>query len=148
MKDADQPETKAYDLTSVHIRTDSDGDDVNSLVVIPVGRPPSEDGESLPKSGHITGNHEAVWQAVRSRAQMGHPTTKAIIIDDLKAQGLNTGKFSRWLSKLVENGSLTVNGDTITMGDVSGKQVDKCKIALQLTTYFVYTRKVVIRGHF
>jgi len=121
MKDSDQPEPKTYDLISVHIRTDSDGDEVSSLCVIPVGRPPSEDGESLPKASHMTANHEAVWQIVRSRTQVGHPTTKAIIIDDLKAQGLNTDKFSRWLSKLVENGSLHVNGDTITMGDVSGK---------------------------
>ena len=30
MKDAEQPDTRAYDLISVHIRTDSDGDDVNS----------------------------------------------------------------------------------------------------------------------
>ena len=42
MKDADKLETKAYDLSSVHIRTDSDGDDVNSLCIIPVGRPPSD----------------------------------------------------------------------------------------------------------
>jgi len=121
MKDSDQPEAKAYDLSSVHIRTDSDGDDVNSLCVIAVGRQPSENQESLPKSNHLTANHEAVWQAVRSRTQMGHPTTRAVIIDDLKSQGLNTDKFSRWLSKLVEDGLLHVNSDTITISDRSGK---------------------------
>jgi len=121
MKDAEQPDPKAYDLTSVHIRTDSDGDDVNSLSVIAVSRQPSENQGSLPKSHHLTANHEAVWQAVRSRTQMGHPTTRAVIIDDLKSQGLNTDKFSRWLSKLVEDGLLHVNGDTITISDRSGK---------------------------
>lgn len=117
MKDSDQPERKAYDLTSVHIRTDSDGDDVNSLCVIPLGRQPSEDGESLPAASRMSGNHLALWQAMRSRTQSGHPTTRQVIIDDLKAQGLSTQHFGRWLSKLVDEGQLKVEGDTILMAN-------------------------------
>ena len=120
MKDAEQPRTKAYDLKSVYIRTDTDGDKVDSLCVIPVGRPPIEN-EQRPKTNNMSGNHEAVWQAVRSRTQAGHPTTRAVIIDDLKAQGLNTQKFSRWLNKLVDDGSVYMDGDTIIMGEGSGK---------------------------
>ena len=121
MKDAEQPRTKAYDLKSVYIRTDTDGDKVDSLCVIPVGRPPIEN-EQRPKTNNMSGNHEAVWQAVRSRTQAGHPTTRAVIIDDLKAQGLNTQKFSRWLNKLVDDGSVYMDGDTIIMGEGSGKK--------------------------
>jgi hypothetical protein len=117
MKDSDQPETKAYDLTSIHIRYDSDGDDVNSLCVIPAGRQPSEDGESLPKASRMSGNHLALWQAMRSRTQSGHPTTRQVIIDDLKAQGLPTQHFGRWLAKLVDEGQLKVEGDTILMAN-------------------------------
>jgi len=117
MKDSDQPETKAYDLTSVHIRTDSDGDDVNSLCVIPVGRQPSDDEDSLPKASRMSGNHQALWQAVRSRTQSGYPTTRQVIIDDLKTQGLPTQHFGRWLAKLVDDGQLKVDGDNILMAN-------------------------------
>jgi len=122
MKDADQPETKAYDLTKVHIRTDSDGDDVGSLCVIPIGRQPSDDEEALPKGGRSSGNHEAVYHALRARTQMGHSTARAVIIDDLKALGLNTDKFSRWLKKLVDDGMVHVDGSDIIMGAESGNQ--------------------------
>ena len=115
MKDSEQPDPKAYDLTSVHIRFDSDGDDVNSLCIIPVGRQPSDDDETLPKASRMSSNHEALWQAVRSRTQAGDPTTRAIIIDDLKAQGLPIQHFGRWLDKLIDGGQLRVENDTIMM---------------------------------
>jgi putative DNA primase/helicase len=120
MKDAEQPDTKAYDLTSVHIRTDSDGDDVNSLCLIPVGRTPNGDDEALSNASHISGNHEVLWQAVRSRTQAGDPTTRAIIIGDLKAQEINVNHFSRWLTKLIEDGHLHLENDTILMGCKGG----------------------------
>jgi len=119
MKDAEQPDPKAYDLTSVHIRTDSDGDDVNSLCLIPAGRQPT-DNEETPKAGHMTANHEAVWQAVRSRTQAGDSTNRALIIDDLKAQGINVKHFGRWLTKLIEDGKLHLENDTILMGCKGG----------------------------
>ena len=119
MKDAEQPDTKAYDLTSVHIRIDSDGDDVNSLCLNSVGRQP-KDNEETPKTSHMTRNHEAIWQAVRSRTQAGHSTNKALIIDDLKVQEINVKHFSRWLTKLIEDGHLHLENDTILMGCKGG----------------------------
>ena len=115
MKDAEQPDTKAYDLISVHIRTDSDGDDINSLCLTSVGRQPKDNEDALPKASRMSGNHEALWQAVRSRTQAGDPTTRAIIIDDLKAQGLAVKHFSKWLSKLVDGGQLRIENDIILM---------------------------------
>ena len=115
MKDAEQPDTKAYDLISVHIRTDSDGDDINSLCLTSVGRQPKDNEEALPKASRMSGNHEALWQAVRSRTQAGDPTTRAIIIDDLKAQGLVVKHFSLWLAKLVNGGQLREENGMIVM---------------------------------
>ena len=115
MKDAEQPDTKAYDLISVHIRADSDGDDINSLCLTSVGRQPKDNEEALPKASRMSGNHQALWQAVRSRTQAGDPTTRAIIIDDLKAQGLAVKHFSKWLSKLVDGGQLRIENDIILM---------------------------------
>lgn len=115
MKDAEQPDTKAYDLISVHIRTDSDGDDINSLCLTSVGRQPKDNEDALPKASRMSGNHEALWQAVRSRTQAGDPTTRAIIIDDLKAQGLVVKHFSLWLAKLVNGGQLREESGMIVM---------------------------------
>jgi hypothetical protein len=115
MKDAEQPDTKAYDLISVHIRTDSDGDDINSLCLTSVGRQPKDNEDALPKASRMSGNHEALWQAVRSRTQAGDPTTRAIIIDDLKAQGLVVKHFSLWLAKLVDGGQLREESGMIVM---------------------------------
>ncbi len=116
MKDAEQPEPKAYDLTSVHIRTDSDGDSIDSLCVIPIGRPPSDSDLTLPKGSRITNNHQALVQAVLHRTNTGSPTTKTIIIDDLRKQGLSIKHFGRWLGKLVDDGDLRVENDTILIG--------------------------------
>jgi hypothetical protein len=115
MKDAEQPDTKAYDLISVHIRTDSDGDDINSLCLTSVGRQPKDNEDALPKASRMSGNHQALWQAVRSRTQAGDPTTRAIIIDDLKAQGLVVKHFSLWLAKLVDGGQLREESGMIVM---------------------------------
>ena len=115
MRDAEQPDTKAYDLISVHIRADSDGDDINSLCLTSVGRQPKDNEEALPKASRMSGNHEALWQAVRSRTQAGDPTTRAIIIDDLKAQGLVVKHFSLWLAKLVDGGQLREESGMIVM---------------------------------
>ena len=115
MKDAEQPDTKAYDLISVHIRTDSDGDNINSLCLTSVGRQPKDNEDALPKASRMSGNHEALWQAVRSRTQAGDPTTRAIIIDDLKAQGLVVKHFSLWLAKLVNGGQLREESGMIVM---------------------------------
>ena len=115
MKDSEQPDPKSYDLVSVHIHTDSDGDDVNSLCVIPEGRPPS--GEELPAvMPRWSDHHIALWQCVQSRTQANDLITTAILREDLKAQGFNIKHFGRWFKKLVEDGTLIEKGDSISMG--------------------------------
>jgi hypothetical protein len=116
MKDSEQPDPKAYDLTSVHIRTDSDGDDVNSLCVIPVGRPPSDEEAPPINTPRWRDHHIAIWQSVRSRTAANDPITKALLRDDLKAQGYDIKKYYRWLTKLVDDGALVLDGEDISMG--------------------------------
>lgn len=118
MKDSDQPEPKAYDLTSVHIRTDSDGDDVNSLCIIPVGRPPSDDEAQPINTPRWYAHHIAIWQSARSRTAANDPITKALVRDDIKAQGFDIHHFGRWLAKLVEDGALTLDENVISMGRI------------------------------
>lgn len=119
MKDSEQPDPRAYDLTSVHIRTDSDGDDVNSLCVIPVGRNPSDVDAPPINTPRWRDHHIAIWQSVRSRTAANDATTRALVRDDLKTQGFDTNHFSRWLTKLVNEQALTLDGEVILMGRIS-----------------------------
>ena len=119
MKDSDQPEPKAYDLTSVHIRTDSDGDDVNSLCIIPVGRPPSDDEAPPINTPRWKAHHTALWQSARSRTETNAPVTYALIRDDLKALGFDIKHYARWMEKLVDEGALIRDGEIVSMGQMS-----------------------------
>ncbi|MCY4329945.1 MAG: AAA family ATPase [Endozoicomonadaceae bacterium] len=111
-KDSDEQEAVAFDMAKQFLFTDKDGDEVVTLVPSVKGREPPKEDE-LPKVNKLTGNHEAVWQAVRSRQARKETTNKRIIFDDLKAQGLNIKNFSRWVDKLVNDGILgkSKNGD-------------------------------------
>ena len=103
MKDADRPEPKNFELKIIELGiNDHRGQAITSGVL-----QETNEQVSVPeKKTRFTGNHEAVLQAVRSRTASGEPTTRAIILDDLKAQGLNVAAFSRWVRKLLDDGFL------------------------------------------
>ena len=48
----------------------------------------------------------AVWQAIQSRQQAGESTHRRVILDDVKALGLTTKNFGRWVQNLVDDGDL------------------------------------------
>ena len=50
-----------------------------------------------------------VYQIIRARQQAGHPTTREMVRDDLKAQGISTKSLSRWLNGCVDKGVLDEN---------------------------------------
>ncbi len=104
MKDADRPETKNFELRIINLGiTDHRGQQITSGVL-------EETNKQIftpPKSVRISANHEAVLQAIRSRTASGEPTTRAVILDDLKAQGLNINSFSKWVNKLTEDGLIS-----------------------------------------
>lgn len=116
MKDAEELERKAYDLRTAELFTDNDGDKVYSLVVRDEARDAREIEPELADVTRLTGNHQALWQAVRSRTAKGEPCTIAIIRDDLKATlGAERVRksYSRWLDKLIADGLLRIEEGSI-----------------------------------
>ncbi len=115
MKDDEPIQRLGYALESHNVSINKYGHHINSLVVLPAGYGvESELRAELKSTGvsNLTNNHEAVLQAVRSRTSKSEATNIAVIRDDLKAQGLATSNFSKWLTKLLADGLLkeTPNG--------------------------------------
>jgi hypothetical protein len=114
MKDSEEPERRAYDLREVGLYTDEDGEPIGSLVLRDMSREPNEVDPELMGVEKLSDNHMAVWQAIRSRIARCEPCTKAIVRDDLKALGVNTKHFRRWLQKLIDDGLVIENGEELT----------------------------------
>ncbi|WP_069202323.1 AAA family ATPase [Xenorhabdus cabanillasii] len=114
MKDAEEPETQAYDLRVVELFTDKDGEDITSLALIDRPRDPVEE-EEIGLVANKTDNHTALWQCIRSRTALKEPCSIALVRDDLKAMGVNVKNFSRWLTKLEHDGLITRNGQELTL---------------------------------
>ncbi|MDE9563541.1 AAA family ATPase [Xenorhabdus bovienii] len=114
MKDAEEPETQAYDLRVVELFTDKDGEDITSLALIDKPRDPVEEEETGLISNK-TDNHTALWQCIRSRTVLKEPCSIALVRDDLKAMGVNVKNFSRWLTKLEHDGLIIRSGQELTL---------------------------------
>ncbi|HII3673169.1 TPA: helicase RepA family protein [Yersinia enterocolitica] len=114
MKDAEEPERHAYDLRKAELFNDEDDELITSLVVMDSPRAVKEVDPALEGVTKLTDNHVSLWQSVRSRTAKGEPCTKAIIKDDLKALGIDTNNFYRWLSKLEKDGVILLDGEKIT----------------------------------
>ncbi|WP_370689027.1 AAA family ATPase [Xenorhabdus aichiensis] len=120
MKDAEEPETQAYDMRVVELFTDKDGEYITSLVLIDRPRDPVEEEEI----GHIsnkTDNHTALWQCIRSRTALKEPCSIALVRDDLKAMGVNVKNFSRWLTKLEHDRLITRSGQELTLVNLNNE---------------------------
>ncbi|PHM71185.1 hypothetical protein Xcab_04367 [Xenorhabdus cabanillasii JM26] len=116
MKDAEEPETQAYDLRVVELFTDKDGEDITSLALIDRPRDPVEE-EEIGLVANKTDNHAALWQCIRSRTALKEPCSVALVRDDLKAMGVNVKNFSHWLTKLEHDGLITRNGQELALVD-------------------------------
>jgi hypothetical protein len=112
MKDAEEPKESAYDLKSVEVFTDTDGEEIVSMVVIDVPRAPAE-LERIEEAGNKTENHAALWQYIRTRTAHKEPCTIALLRDDMKKLGYEMKHFRRWLSKLEKDGVICVDGDDV-----------------------------------
>lgn len=71
MKDAEEPKQAAFDLRLVELFTDRDGELISSLVVQDLPREAREPDPELADIKHLTGNHAALWQSIRSRKAKG-----------------------------------------------------------------------------
>ncbi|HCD8454128.1 TPA: AAA family ATPase, partial [Klebsiella pneumoniae] len=116
MKDAEEPERKAYDLTTAELYTDDDGELVCSLVIHDKPREAKEVEPELASVSRLSDNHQALWQAVRSRTAKGEPCSIAVIKDDLRAT-LGADKvrksFPRWLDKLESERIIRIEGEKL-----------------------------------
>ncbi len=120
MKDAEEPEIKAYDMRVVELFTDKDGEDITSLALIDRPRDPVE-AEEIEHVSNKSDNHTALWQCIRSRTALKEPCSIALIRDDLKAIGVNVKNFSRWLTKLEQDGLITRNGQELMIINQNNK---------------------------
>ncbi|HBB9603759.1 TPA: AAA family ATPase [Escherichia coli] len=112
MKDAEEPKESAYDLKSVEVFTDTDGEEIVSMVVIDVPRAPAE-LERIEEAGNKTENHAALWGCIRSRTQRGDKCTIPLLRDDMKKLGYEMKNFRRWLYKLEGDGVIAIDGDDV-----------------------------------
>lgn len=119
MKDAEEPPRRAYDLHSVDLYVDDDGDRITSLVLNDEGREAIDNNiagdQDLSGISRLTDNHIALWQAIRSRTGSGDSCTRSLVRDDMRAMGFDVAKkFTRWLDKLEKDGLIAVDGERIT----------------------------------
>ncbi|EDW9125258.1 AAA family ATPase [Salmonella enterica subsp. enterica serovar Braenderup] len=112
MKDAEEPKESAYDLKSVEVFTDTDGEEIVSMVVIDVPRAPAE-LERIEYAKNKTENHVALWQCIRTRTAQKEPCTIALLRDDMKKLGYEMKNFRRWLYKLEGDGVIAIDGDDV-----------------------------------
>ncbi len=111
-KDEKEPPEEMFTLASHELFTDSDGDKVCSLSALNYGQePPAENNEQ--QGTKLSKNEQTLYQVVRSRMANRDSTKKALVRDDLKAQGMNISNFSKWLIGCVEKGVLIDREDEL-----------------------------------
>ncbi|HGY1167387.1 TPA: helicase RepA family protein [Citrobacter braakii] len=111
MKDAEEPKQAAFDLRPVELFTDRDGELISSLVVQDLPREAREPDPELADIKHLTGNHAALWQSIRSRKAKGEPCNVSVIRDDITVLFGDNGRkgFKRWLDKLVRENIISID---------------------------------------
>lgn len=111
MKDAEEPKQAAFDLRPVELFTDRDGELISSLVVQDLPREAREPDPELADIKHLTGNHAALWQSIRSRKAKGEPCNVSVIRDDITTLFGENGRkgFKRWLDKLVRENIIFID---------------------------------------
>ncbi|EKM5717269.1 helicase RepA family protein [Enterobacter cloacae] len=111
MKDSEEPKQAAFDLRPIELFTDRDGELISSLVVQDLPREAREPDPELADIKHLTGNHAALWQSIRSRKAKGEPCNVSVIRDDITTLFGENGRkgFKRWLDKLVRENIIFID---------------------------------------
>lgn len=105
MKDAEPLASQIFDLEPVFIQTDTDGDAMTSLVVVPESRPPAIT-DQMQTGKNLSQNHKAVLTTISELSTVGIPTTRSDISQSLSEAGYDTKHLSRWLDKLSKDGTI------------------------------------------
>ena len=127
MKDDAEPDTSCFDMQERFLFHDKDGDEVTTLVASSVKKEGDynfDDDDEPKPSVKLTSNHEVVLQAIRSRTAKKEPATKALIRDDLKAQGVKTNNYARWIQVLIEKGCIKQDGENLIPVNLGQKLIE------------------------
>ena len=116
-KDAEEAESRAYDLSERFLYTDSDGEDVTSLAVSATGREPIEEEELAEPA--LSANHRAMYEAITALWDISEGvTTWDLVIGQMKDSGTwNPKKGREWLGKLERDGLIVFADGEITCPD-------------------------------
>ena len=106
MKDGKDDHAAQFILKERHLFDDSDGDPVTSLVCSDSGKSAMASAVTDVDKPSLPPRQQSIWQAVRSRQQHGDSTARAVVRDDIKAQGAYTKNYSRDLQALLVKGML------------------------------------------
>ena len=119
MKDGKDDHAAQFTLKERHLFHDSDGDPVTSLVCSDSGNPVMASAVSGLDKPSLTPRQQSIWQAVRARQQRGDSTARAVVRDDIKAQGAYTKNYSRDLQSLIDKEVLEVlDGSLYTVSPI------------------------------
>lgn len=113
-KDAEEAESRAYDLSERFLYTDSDGEDVTSLAVSATGREPIEEEELAEPA--LSANHQAMYEAVSAVwLESDGVAVWDAVITTMKANGTwDRRRGKEWLGKLEREGLIVVADGEIT----------------------------------
>ncbi len=122
-KDAEEAESRAYDLNDRFLYTDDDGEDVTSLVVSANGREPIDEEEMAEPA--LSANHRAMYEAVTALWDISDGVTSwDLVIGQLKDSGVwDRRRGKEWLGKLERDGLVVVTGGEITRPSEGGQLI-------------------------
>ncbi|MBY6096166.1 helicase RepA family protein [Ferrimonas balearica] len=108
-KDGAETRPGAFRMESVSLGKDQDGDAITTLVSM--GQGTDVDDDQGNEGYKLTGNDEAIYQAIRYRQSKGESTHRNVIRDDLRAQGISTNNMGRNLERLMRVGIIELKND-------------------------------------
>ncbi|GKQ73966.1 hypothetical protein KAM447_04740 [Aeromonas caviae] len=113
-KDAEEAESRAYDLNDRFLYTDDDGEDVTSLVVSANGREPIDEEELAEPA--LSANHQAMYEAISAVwLESDGVAVWDAVITTMKANGTwDRRRGKEWLGKLEREGLIVVADGEIT----------------------------------
>lgn len=116
-KDAEEAESRAYDLSERFLYTDADGEDVPSLVVSANGREPIDEEELAEPT--LSANHQAMYEAITTLWGISDGVAMwDAVMASMKQNGTwNHRKGREWLGKLERDGLILLDNGEITRPD-------------------------------
>lgn len=116
-KDAEEAESRAYDLSERFLYTDADGEDVSSLVVSANGREPIDEEELAEPT--LSANHQAMYEAITTLWGISDGVAMwDAVMASMKQNGTwNHRKGREWLGKLERDGLILLDNGEITRPD-------------------------------